>query len=380
MLPIRALACLAWFAPIAAAQVPAPSNPSAAMLEERHRRDKWAEEWLASGEPAKIAWGAWLARVDRQSDRVPQLVELVNRYEPPIQPIVQTSEQDRHDAMLTVLDALIQLRGEPPVESVARLYPEFAAQSVILLVRSRDSAPPLFDIFGKAKSNGAWLAAGNMLVKQRYPGFAAMVLDRFTEHVLVSVVDKGFGYGEGGGVSGCGIHWRGPKSGWPPVGLYLLLQHPGLIPDPLEATLLADGETPVYYARAEPGSYDNPSDEPPPCNDGDRDRFRAQYLGATLGGLSSSSLGAYPQVSLEWIGEDDYRQRVADMVEQKTSRFIHAANDLVQSGWLTADEAAALHLHLELRIADRRSAPAAALPVLILPHVQFTETFSRPRL
>ena len=62
-------------------------------------------------------------------------------------------ERDRHDSLLAVLDALIQLRGTLPAEQACKLYPEFAAQSVILLIRStEDARTALLSIFGKAKA------------------------------------------------------------------------------------------------------------------------------------------------------------------------------------------------------------------------------------
>ena len=171
-------------------------------------------------------------------------------------------ERDRHDSLLAVLDALIQLRGTLPAEQACKLYPEFAAQSVILLIRStEDARTALLSIFGKAKANWTWLAVGNALSKTQTAGFAALLLSRFTQHLKVRVEDPGFVSGEGGGGSECGFSLRAPKPGWPRVGLYHLTQFAERIPW-LEAHFLIGGETSVYYWRADPGNYDNPPDDP----------------------------------------------------------------------------------------------------------------------
>jgi hypothetical protein len=115
--------------------------------------------------------------------------------------------------MLVVLDALIGLGAAVPVEEARKLYPEFAAQSMILLVRSpNDAQSALLDIFHDAKANWTWLATGNVLVKARTPGFAALLLGRFTQHMTVSVLDPGFGSAFGGGGSECGFSLRAPTN------------------------------------------------------------------------------------------------------------------------------------------------------------------------
>lgn len=55
-----------------------------------------------------------------------------------------------------------------PVNEASKVYPEFAGQSLILLVRSQtDAQSALLDIFHNARANWNWLAAGNVLVKTR---------------------------------------------------------------------------------------------------------------------------------------------------------------------------------------------------------------------
>jgi hypothetical protein len=72
----------------------------------------------------------------------------------------QTLDKDRRDSTLQVLDALIQLVTVVPVEDAAKLYPEFTAQSLILLIPSgEDAQSELLEIFDKANTN--WTGLSN---------------------------------------------------------------------------------------------------------------------------------------------------------------------------------------------------------------------------
>ena len=148
---------------------------------------------------------------------------------------------------------------------------EFPAESLILLIRSQQAATSTFlKLLASANANWNWLAAGNVLSKERAQGFPDLLLQKLTQRVDVFVVNGGFGSGSGGGGSECGFSLGAPKSDWPPVGLYKLTQFPERIPR-LDTQFLIGGETPVYYWRAEPGNYDNPPDAARDCDQGDRD-------------------------------------------------------------------------------------------------------------
>jgi hypothetical protein len=141
------------------AQQPPESDPVLLLRADAERRADWATEWLRSEDPLRVAWGAWLARQDHQTALIPLLIERVEEYRPTEESSSQTVERDRHDALLVVLDTIIGLGATVPVKEARKLYPEFAAQSLILLVRSRtDAQSALFDIFHNARANWNWLA------------------------------------------------------------------------------------------------------------------------------------------------------------------------------------------------------------------------------
>jgi hypothetical protein len=343
------------------AQQPPDSDPVLLLRADAKRRADWATEWLRSEDPLRVAWGAWLARQDHQTALIPLLIEKVEEYQPTEQSPSQKVERDRHDALLVVLDALIGLGATVPVKEGRKVYPEFAAQSLILLVRSQtDAQSALLDIFHNARANWNWLAAGNVLVRTRQPGFAALLLTRFTQHVTVSVVDAGFGGGSSGGGSECGFSLRAPKARWPSVGLYLLTQFPERMPG-LTATFLVGGDTTVYYWRVEPGNYDNPPDASGSCDDGDRDRYRAQYLTRLMeSSFPRMSMDPYPQITVTWKDDADYRQRLLAIVEEQCVEFRRAVASLQQSGQVLT-----LKPRLEIVVRDERADRSTPLPAVV---------------
>jgi hypothetical protein len=351
------------------AQQPPESDPGALLQADGQRRTEWASKWLHSDDPLRVAWGAWLAQHDHEKSLCPLLIEKAVAYQPvDASAFYQPQERDRHDALLVVLDALIELDAAVPVTETRKLYPEFPAQSLILLVRSQeDSTSALLDIAANAKANWNWLAAGNALAKSRAAGFAALLLSRFTQHMTVSVVSPGYapGYNMGWG-SECSFSLAAPKTGWPAVGLYWLTQFPERFHG-LKATFLVDGQTPVYYWRKELGNYDNPPDLPGYCDDGNRDRYRAEYLKKlTQFAYPAIFVDPYPQVSITWKDDADYRNQLIAAVEKQRVVLQRIVARLQQSGkMLTPNETATLKSRLEIVIRDERVDRSTALPTVL---------------
>jgi hypothetical protein len=124
------------------------------MRAQAQQRAALAAGWLRSDDPVQVAWGAWVARSDRKTDLIPLLREKLAAYMP------NNPDRDRRDAMMEVLDVAIQLGVTLPAGEAKRFYPEFAAQAMILLIRSGERAEAAFlDIFDTTKFNAVWLAA-----------------------------------------------------------------------------------------------------------------------------------------------------------------------------------------------------------------------------
>src|SRR5579864_1164990 len=102
-------------------------DPALLMRADAQQRMKWAAEWLSSEDPQRVAWGAWLARLEHQEYQtifIPELLKKLEQYQPNDSFSYSTTERDGHDAMLAVLDALIQLHAPVPAEQAHKLYAE----------------------------------------------------------------------------------------------------------------------------------------------------------------------------------------------------------------------------------------------------------------
>jgi hypothetical protein len=352
------------------AQEPPENAPAALMRADAQQRADWAREWLHSEDPSRVAWGAWLARQDYQKALAPLLIEKIAQYQPAETDAgcLPQPERDRHDALLAVLDAVIELDATVPVDDARKLYPEFAAQSLILLVRSRENTDSaLLDIARNAKANWNWLAAGNVLVKKPTQGFAALLLSRFTQHVAVSVISPRYltGGSAGGISSECGYSARPPKPGWPAVGMYWLTSDPERIPS-LTATFLVGGNTPVYYWRKVSGNYGNRPDLAGACHEGNRDQYRAEYLNKLQFPFQAMTLDSHPHIIIEWKGRASYRQELIAAVKERREAFRRVVASLQGSGnVLTQAEAEALKPRLEIVIRDERDDRSVALPSIL---------------
>src|SRR5262249_53991580 len=131
---------------------------------------------------------------------------------------------EEHDAMLSVLDAIIQLNGRVPPSNSAVLYSQFPTQALILLSHGEPDADAfLLDIFKhEDKQTIAWLAAGNFLMNRKPAGFAATIVADLTVKAHIRVVsqsspDLPAGYG-----GSCAFGGGAAKPGWPNVGSYFV--------------------------------------------------------------------------------------------------------------------------------------------------------------
>jgi hypothetical protein len=355
--------CLwAWIGAAALAQQ-APSDPAIIVGNLEKQTGPLAETWLHSPDPRFQAWGAYLVLRDRHTEAIPDLLALVAGFQV-VENAATVVDADQHDAMLGVLDTLIQFGAPVPVADAQRLYPEFPVQSLILLSRSQeDTTPALLAIFQiEQRWPAAWLAAGNMLLQRRAAGFGAAVVARMTVHAQVVVLDPNAGWGGGGSSHCCGPGpLREAKVGWPPLGAYEFAGcgdslQPG-------ATVLAAGIDPAYYERQATDSYQVVLSS---CGCYvDRDLVRQHYLSTLLRELPEpASLPAHVSQTLYWHGPETYLSDLAAFVGVEQRQFADVARRLAGFGMLSDAEAATLRTRLQIHVLDARFSRDTPLPAL----------------
>jgi hypothetical protein len=351
---------------IAAMAQQATPDPAAVMDNVERQMAPMARAWLNSADPRVRAWGAYMVLRDRRTEAIPDLLAILAGFPVVEEPAMQ-ADVDERDAMLAVLDALIEFGAEVPAGDAQRIYPEFPVQSLILLSRAPNDAqagtsPALLDIFKcERRRPAAWLAAGNVLLQRRAEGFAAAVVEGMTVHALVTVTQPGAG-GFGSGSASCcggGLPTKS-KAGWPPVGVYGFAGcgervQPG-------STVLAPGTDPAYYHRHVDAGYQTASECG--CNL-DRDLASQHYLTALLfASEDRPPVRAHVAHTIVWQGVQAYRSELEGFVGEQQGIFAELARRLGDGGQLSAEDVKTLRPALQIQIWDQRPGQQPALPAI----------------
>ena len=326
-----------------------------------------AAEWLSSSDARVRAWGAYLALRDRQVSLLPQLIGLVKVY-PIMGSPLTSSERDEHDAMLAVLDAIMQMRGGFPTDDAARLYPEFPVQALLSLSHDGPKAAgSLLEIFKtENKLPGAWLAAGNLLMVWNPSGFAAAILASLTVHAHITVVSENSGAGVGGGYGGNCFSGVAPvKIGWPPVGKYYVRNTTsGFTGD----VLLQGGADPAFYFRTVDAAYVVRNDDDSACSkmfELNRDTVREHYLAKLVPELPGDPfVRSHVEQTISWHDDASYVISLRAFIGQQQRLYEALGKKLMDSGLISAEERESAKPSLEVRISDFRKNSPPTLPLL----------------
>lgn len=342
----------------AAVATNAQDDPAKVVQSQESDSAALAGVWLGSGDARVRAWGAYLAVRDRRRQLLPQLTALAEGYVPRTGPFIGAA-RDEHNAMLGVLDALIQLNGSLSLDQAAALYAEFPTQSLIFLSHGQPAADTvLLDLFQKEDQQfGAWLAEGNLLMNRRPLGFAATVLRGYTVHANVQVADVGAVPALGGGYGGsCPSGAGGPQAGWPPVGSYYISTR---------GTLMVSGIVPSFYWRTVGGPDPNGPGNELACEffgwkrDALREHFLAQLVGESV---DNPSVRSGVTVTIVWKTDTQYQSDLRAFIHQEQTLMASLSDKLTAHGLLTAEEQMTARPTLALTVSDARSSRSSNLP------------------
>ena len=344
-------------------------------------------KWLEQQDRRRLAWAAFWIERDDQFQRVPQLVDIVARYNSSAEnPSSSSNWTDYDAALMAVLDALIYLHADVPINEAEALYGKFPVQALILLSRSHDDTEkPLLRILDKTTNFIDWLAAADLLAAKPPAGFAARLLKAIAINAALRVLDPGQNaLGEGwGGDCLSGGEDRSPN--WPPVGQYRLTarQSPG-------SELFAAGEDPVYLMRTLSRGY---SARAPSANDcADRMDFnfmvgKRPWGLITLSDLSRDLIGQLlgfkkedfaleldPTLDLTWTTAQAYKGAAKAFVGEQEEMLESVVLGLKARGLLSQQEAELAHPQIELRILDQRH-EKTPLPRLVFANPSVDVTY-----
>jgi hypothetical protein len=344
------------------AQEASSTTPSAA--------EKNAREWLHSGEPRLVAWGAHEALVSRNPFLIPDLLFLANQWQP-LHSKEQcdwacgdlTAEQkDQRLAMAAVLDALIQLNVEVPADSLRNLGPDFGNAVAIFLARmpNDQSAPLNMEFYRRsppAVPYSLQYVSAALLALHPTAEFARDLLSNTTveARVVIMLPDAG---GVGFGSSGsCGPSDAKPLEDWPKIGQYRLRKERGD-----GDFVVVGGIDPVYAAREKANFYfDNECSMAFGLALGPEERRRliAEMLEVKPEEIPWKTL---VETTIEYRSMEQFHTALLAFVEAQEQMYRETAEALEQRDLF--EESDILHSlpRLELRFLDMRGEGAEAFP------------------
>ena len=284
---------------------------------------------LESTTPSEQAWGAWLAAQARGFGLIPLIRQVADRY--------RAADDWRESAVASAaLDALIQLQASVPAGWSRTFLEKWPAQTLILLSRAGgDAGPVLLDV-ARSQRGVRWLAAANLLLTRRTPGFAAHLLDdlEISAWVLITKDQSQLG-GMGALDASVGHGGVGRLPDFPPLANYYLSSSANA-----GGVVLSPGPVTIYYFRdvSQPGETANPiwHDTTAP-----RPRHRLQYVSALLAPTGGLGLAEFESRSIVWTNQNALDAEVESLKTEIGRKFSSIVQQLVTRGLMTAEEAKA---------------------------------------
>ncbi len=104
----RCLAIIVVVAASACSNAQTSVDPATIVKSQENQSSKLAADWLGNDDARIRAWGAYLTLRDGRLEFLPQLIKLAELYRVKDNSL-NSAEKDNHDAMLVVMDAIVQM-------------------------------------------------------------------------------------------------------------------------------------------------------------------------------------------------------------------------------------------------------------------------------
>jgi hypothetical protein len=292
--------------------------------------------WLDSGDPRLIAWGAYFARENADTESVAPMLCLVEGWTPP-DDAQKAIGRSRVDALREVLDALIQQKQPVSPASLNAITSSFPRHSMILAsVLTLAEAKPFLQTWYEKRNSKDLSAfpriAAMMLAKAPPPGFVASVLAESEEELDVTVEsDWTTGHDYGFGISGgCGDGWGLPSpKGWPPFFDYEIEENNRSDQDP---AIVEVGGDRITYHRFEMSRNWGSCAFVHPLNAETRHHLLAEMLGVSD---EEMPWKVREPGTIVWENGIQFTQELQKQVASEEARLNSTAKALYAKGFLT---------------------------------------------
>ncbi len=325
---------------------------------------KTIESRLRSGDARLEAWGAHDALAADDRTLIPDLVELADKWEPLARETPSTDlpdgltqeQQDDRDAMASVLDALIQMRGSLSADTLRNLAPDFGNDVAILLSRlpAEEASPLALELYHSPPEHSRNLqyVSASLLALHPVPGFAADLLSNIAVWARVVAVLPGTATGFGGSYGTCATRAPAVHEGWPAIGQYALSKEKGA-----DSWQIVAGIDPIYARRELYTRYlvEDPCATHTGMNLGAEQRLR---LIAEMLKVAPDAIGwkTSPSIDIGYESAQQFEQSVRAFIAEQQGKQRATLAALAERDLATADEAEQSLPLLEIHLFDMRGA------------------------
>ncbi len=335
-------------------------------------------KWLRGSDLRMVAWGAHFVADHKDQSALPELERLAEAWRALPPPAYDTrgkyapvslEQQERTDAMLAVLDALIQLHGTVSAEAAESLAPNFTAQALTLFAAMPEPQRTQYaeSVYATRRGLGAVYSpqelthdrtvhlAAALLAQHPPAGFTASLLNETTVMLRVSVTDKALKPESRGWGTPCSDSFaKKPLPGWPQPWTYVVEEY--WRQQPLDGmTVLVPGNPAITTRRALSNSS---------CSTlgwfSSAARLRlAEEAAPPTGKLRTSTLR---DDNLPFPGASAYNTALTSLVLRNQEPYRQLAALLASKGVLTEQESLTAVLTFRVEILDKRGDRTEPLP------------------
>jgi hypothetical protein len=340
------------------------------------------EGWLLRGDSRSVAWGAHYAVATQNQAIASTLLSLADRWQSiaGLSPdndsamSLAPDQLDQRDAMVAVLDALIQMHALVPVSTLRNLASDFPNYVAIMLARlpleeSQALRLELYHAEPKVSGEHNLQYVSAVLLAQSPPaGFVADLFSGIHNRATIFVTKPGSAAGppalRGGEAHCCGA--EEPRKDWPNFGIYVLsgVKVEGY-------SVIVPGANPIYVGRSETTHYRRG-----PCEDyqflvlgpEERRSFLAQMLNVQPDDIGWN---IESKATLEFRSEPQFYRDLEQFIAAQQRKYRVTAAALAAKNLLSITEQEESLPQLDLSFEDQRGTdyePIAAPPRLS-PHV-----------
>jgi len=340
------------------------------------------EPLLRNNDPRLVALGAWEIIQREDDSQTNSLIDLAEHWDPAQRGV--DKEDDWHDAMAVVLDALIQRKATVSPAAVLAVSHTFPDQALILvtLMNPNDAEPILRSWYLSARvrsrasldqnaDNHRLLGriAAMMLARDHPDVIAASVLADSLEEMAVSVNSVG-----GGGFQHCLVNCKihppcpqetmsEPQVGWPPVFQYTLEGNDPYIERKNGMLIYEDGDT-ITWRRALAPIHQDACFSPAPLASATRHLLLAEMLHVRDQDIP---WGPEMYLTLDWNSDDQFLHDLTEQVSGEEYKLKSTVQALFAKGLITQSQLDTIRPRLTVFVFDDQNnaiAQSKSLPML----------------